>query len=320
MHGLFARRPSPALVVALIALFLALTGGAYAAFTVPKGSVGSAQLRNGAVTAAKLHRNAVTSATVRPGSLLGSDFKPGQLPAGPQGPDGKQGPQGPQGPAGPASGAAGGALSGSYPNPSIAAGAVGAAQLANGAVTGSKVGANTLTGANINSSTLGTVPSAELAEEAEAVSDPVAARLEQGQGETITDSGAVTSGPSGASNGEDAFQSDGGRVSIVCGHEHPSIGSNTEIEIENVSSSTITAWVNATTTNGSFSGLHTYSIAPSGFQQVALSAAPQQLVIQVHGASVSYTSTLATEYTPAASGSASATCEWSANTSVIPVG
>jgi hypothetical protein len=54
--------------------------------------------------------------------------------SGPRGPAGPAGAAGPQGPAGPATGAAGGALSGDYPNPSIANGAVGASQLADGSV------------------------------------------------------------------------------------------------------------------------------------------------------------------------------------------
>lgn len=50
-----ARRPSPALVIALIALFVALGGTSYAALnTLPRNSVGTAQIKNGAVTAAKL--------------------------------------------------------------------------------------------------------------------------------------------------------------------------------------------------------------------------------------------------------------------------
>ena len=46
-------KPSPAMVVSLIALFVALGGTSYAAITaVPKNSVGTPQLKNGAVTAA----------------------------------------------------------------------------------------------------------------------------------------------------------------------------------------------------------------------------------------------------------------------------
>jgi hypothetical protein len=70
----------------LLALFVALSGTAYAA-TLPRNSVGTAQLK----------RNAVTSAKVKPRSLLGSDFRRGQLPAGPQGPQGARGPEGPPG-------------------------------------------------------------------------------------------------------------------------------------------------------------------------------------------------------------------------------
>jgi hypothetical protein len=73
----------------MLALFVALSGTAYAA-TLPRNSVGTAQLK----------RNAVTSAKVKPRSLLGSDFRRGQLPAGPQGPQGPQGPAGARGPEG----------------------------------------------------------------------------------------------------------------------------------------------------------------------------------------------------------------------------
>lgn len=77
-------------VVACLALFIALGGASYAAFKLPKNSVGTKQLKNGAVTAAK----------VKPGSLLAKDFKKGQLPVGAKGATGPQGVAGPQGPAG----------------------------------------------------------------------------------------------------------------------------------------------------------------------------------------------------------------------------
>jgi hypothetical protein len=89
--------PSPAMVVACVALMVALGGVSYAASVLPKNSVGSPQLRKRAVTGAKLGKNAVTGAKVRNGSLFAADFKSGQLPVGPQGPKGAPGPAGPKG-------------------------------------------------------------------------------------------------------------------------------------------------------------------------------------------------------------------------------
>jgi hypothetical protein len=103
MRKLFGRHPSPAMVVACLALLVALGGTSVAAVEqVRRNSVGPAQLQFGAVTGPKIRNNAVTSAKVRNRSLLRADFAPGQLPAGPTGPAGPQGPAGAQGAAGPA--------------------------------------------------------------------------------------------------------------------------------------------------------------------------------------------------------------------------
>lgn len=59
-------------VVASLALFIALGGGAYAAAKLPADSVGTTQLRD----------NAVISSKVLDGSLLARDFKAGELPGG----------------------------------------------------------------------------------------------------------------------------------------------------------------------------------------------------------------------------------------------
>ena len=92
------RRPSPALVIACVALVFALAGTGYATvLQVPRSSVGTAQLKNAAVTNKKLAANAVTSAKVKNGSLVKGDFRPGSLPAGPAGPAGAAGPAGPPG-------------------------------------------------------------------------------------------------------------------------------------------------------------------------------------------------------------------------------
>jgi hypothetical protein len=63
------RRLSYANVVATLALFVALGGGAYATIALPRNSVGTAQLKNSAVNSAK----------VRNGSLRASDFRSSDL-------------------------------------------------------------------------------------------------------------------------------------------------------------------------------------------------------------------------------------------------
>lgn len=101
MHKLL-RRPSPAMVVACVALLVALGGTSVAAVSqLGRNTVGTAQLQFGAVTNPKIRSNAVTSAKVQNRSLLRADFAPGQLPAGPTGPQGPTGPIGPAGAAGP---------------------------------------------------------------------------------------------------------------------------------------------------------------------------------------------------------------------------
>jgi hypothetical protein len=122
MRNLLRRRPSPAMVVACLALLVALGGTSYATvLNVPRNSVGTRNLKSNAVTTAKIRNNAVTSAKirngqvrtgdirnnavntfkVRNGSLLAADFAPGQLPAGPGGAGRPASPPGPAGAVGP---------------------------------------------------------------------------------------------------------------------------------------------------------------------------------------------------------------------------
>jgi hypothetical protein len=82
------RAPSPAFVISLIALFVALGGTTYAATSLPKNSVGTKQLKNGAVTKGKINKKTISA-------LRGSRGPVG--PAGPKGATGSQGPSGPKG-------------------------------------------------------------------------------------------------------------------------------------------------------------------------------------------------------------------------------
>jgi len=63
------RRPSPALVVAFVALLIALGGTSYAAFRLPRNSVGTKQLKHNAVTASKIKNGAVTASKINTSGL-----------------------------------------------------------------------------------------------------------------------------------------------------------------------------------------------------------------------------------------------------------
>ena len=84
MRLLFAHRPSPAMVVACIALLVALGGTSYAIQALPNNSVGTKQLKNNAVTSKKIKNGAVNSNKVKNGSLLSKDFKAGRISGRPR--------------------------------------------------------------------------------------------------------------------------------------------------------------------------------------------------------------------------------------------
>ncbi len=144
------RKPSPALVISMVALVLSTAGTGVAA--------------RGLITGREVKDNSLSGRDIRNKTLTPKDFKgsvkgargtagaPGQPgPAGPSGPAGPGGPAGPagpagakgdtgaQGPPGPSTGPAGGHLSGSYPNP----------LLADNSVTSAKVAPNTLDAVDI---------------------------------------------------------------------------------------------------------------------------------------------------------------------------
>lgn len=87
MKAIHKRRPSPAIAISLIALFISLGGSAYAV-----NKIGTRQIQNGAVTKPKLAKSVKRQ--------LKKAARPG--PRGERGSQGLQGPQGLRGEAGPA--------------------------------------------------------------------------------------------------------------------------------------------------------------------------------------------------------------------------
>ena len=69
MKHLLRLRPSPAMVIACIALMVALGGTSYAAIKLPRNSVGTKQLKANAVTGPKVKANTITGADVLESSL-----------------------------------------------------------------------------------------------------------------------------------------------------------------------------------------------------------------------------------------------------------
>lgn len=69
LRSLLRRRPSAALVVSFLALFVALGGAGYAAFRLPAHSVGNVQLQNFSVGNAKLRPNSVSAGKIAPGAV-----------------------------------------------------------------------------------------------------------------------------------------------------------------------------------------------------------------------------------------------------------
>jgi hypothetical protein len=69
LKSLMRRRPSAAIVISCVALFMSLGGVGYAAISIPNNSVGSAQLKKNAVTNSKINNNAVSYKKIQPGAV-----------------------------------------------------------------------------------------------------------------------------------------------------------------------------------------------------------------------------------------------------------
>ena len=102
MHRFIRHRPSPAVVLASMALLFALAGTGIAAITaLPPNSVGKPQLKKNAVVSGKITdgevrsqdiaNSTIISQDVRNGTLRRVDFRANELPAGAPGPAGPPG-------------------------------------------------------------------------------------------------------------------------------------------------------------------------------------------------------------------------------------
>jgi hypothetical protein len=80
-------RPSPAMVVAMLSLALAVGGTSYAAVSLPKKSVGTPQLKNNAVTSPKLKNGSVTGAKLKQGTVDAKSLAHGSITAAHVAPD-----------------------------------------------------------------------------------------------------------------------------------------------------------------------------------------------------------------------------------------
>jgi hypothetical protein len=168
MHVANWKKPTPALLVAVVALVAALGGGAVAGVAVTSlNKKEIKKVRQIAKREAKKQFRKVPAGPKGDTGPLGGQGVPGRdgrdgVPGGvgPKGDigqtgvtgdQGSTGPTGPQGPVGPSTGPAGGGLSGNYPNPLIASNAIGSGNVVD----------NSLSGSDVNEGTLAKVPDAD---------------------------------------------------------------------------------------------------------------------------------------------------------------
>lgn len=98
-----SQRPSPSMIVAIVAVVIACTSTAVAASVMIKSS---AQIEDGVILGRDLHDNTLTGNKVKDGSFVAADLAPGARNAlrGPRGVRGNRGPTGRRGPVGPEGG------------------------------------------------------------------------------------------------------------------------------------------------------------------------------------------------------------------------
>jgi hypothetical protein len=92
----FLRRPSPAMSVAMLALFVAMAGSAYAATVitganVKNGSLTGRDIRSSSLQGSDVKNGALAARDIKAGSLTADRFRSGDLPRGPKGDQGVPG-------------------------------------------------------------------------------------------------------------------------------------------------------------------------------------------------------------------------------------
>jgi hypothetical protein len=132
------KKPSPALLVAVVALVAALGGGAVAGVAVT--SLNKKEIKKVRQIAKREARKQFRKVPAGPVGDRGSTGPTGDDGStGPTGDDGSTGPTGSEGPVGPSTGPAGGGLNGNYPNPVIASNAIGSGNVVDDSLSGSDV-------------------------------------------------------------------------------------------------------------------------------------------------------------------------------------
>ncbi len=130
--------------ISCVALFVALSGAAYAATTLGKKSVKTQNLANGAVTTNKLKGGAVTTLKLKNGAVTGPKIGPGAVGSGAIAMGAVRSEQ-----LGGGVVTSGKLKNGAVNGEKIANGSVGTEKIANGAVTNSKLGNDAVTAGKI---------------------------------------------------------------------------------------------------------------------------------------------------------------------------